>query len=658
MKAALRLLLACLVVAMFVAAPGRARADENVPAAKLSRNRFCCALASHLPLHLGSTHVPISIRLAVSPMSLGSHSYSGDYALYETNGLVYTKRGGFIDTGHLRDYADLTAYLAVQLRPLLQKGEGVIKVEANGGARRIRITQKVPETALVRTANRIAQRIAFQLSVRAEIVQFYGLGKMKGAEEIYSSFTVEDLYSNLLGTYLGIDALESPLPYDRAMDEAITASLTSLGAVQTAATRETLSSLSGRWWNSEMAWPSPAIAIARSFDLGPRLKPVLAPPDIALATTGDAATDPASLEVPESDGTGGKLEAFYRLEIIPDLAQMPRFATLGLNEVGAEELPRVVDDVRESLDAETARRTRSFDDRGASRQGPLAHYLVGIRLLDIRAVGGATAANAGNPDVAGGAFGGSALVVHGDTRGGDFAAVRFDLHHTHERGIIGGFSLLKADALFFCHDPETGHIRAPLVSLLGPCNRGEWFGIGGSVAEAFHDGKTGRTAIRPVSAYGVLNPFANGQSPSYDGLRLLLRGGGAVEHIWTESNGAHTVPRVGGNAIVLARTPGRSLEARGAVGYRLDPSTPRDAAFESDLSVRWYFLLGGSRSAVRADGIDPWGIASLGIQGGYSYWTRPAHSFAELTLPFTSAVQQGTWQVLVTTTLGFEGFTF
>ena len=37
-------------------------------------------------------------------------------------------------------------------------------------------------------------------------------------------------------------------------------------------------------------------------------------------------------------------------------------------------------------------------------------------------------------------------------------------------------------------------------------------------------------------------------------MRLLLRGGGAVEHIWTEAEGGVTIPRTGGNAIMLLRT--------------------------------------------------------------------------------------------------------
>ena len=57
------------------------------------------------------------------------------------------------------------------------------------------------------------------------------------------------------------------------------------------------------------------------------------------------------------------------------------------------------------------------------------------------------------------------------------------------------------------------------------------------------------------------------------------------------------------------------------------------------------------------DGVDPWGVGSLGLEGGYSFWTRPLHAYAELAAPFLSAEHSGTWQLLLATTLGFEGLT-
>lgn len=638
-----------------------ASADAGAPSRKSPRHRTCCALASDLPLHLGAAHVPVAMGIVIAPGALGPHSYAGDYASREWNGVIYTRRGGFIDTGHTREYADLTAHLAVSLAPLLARGEGVLRLDERDGELSVQITRRVPEAELASTAARIAQRIAFQISVWVEITQFYGHTVMRGAEEHFSAFTPEDLYSNLLGAHLGAGAVASALPYDQAMTSLLTDALSKLEAVPSSETRRVLTALAGRWWRAHTAWPSPSIPILRSFDLGPRVRPLLAPSDVV------PPAEPFVLDVPESDENGAPLSAMYRLSIVPNLSTIPSFARAGAPAVlTADELPDLVALVRRSVEAgEDAPGVPSIGTRagadvaaddGNEHAGPLAHYLIGLRMLDLKVAGGVSAPPSGA--TAKGIFGGALIGIRGDTRGGDFDVVRLDVGYTAERGLVSGFALFRSDAVYFCHDRETGALRAPLLSLLGPCARGEWLGLGGSVAEAFHDGRTGRTALRPVSLYGVLDVLGNGQSPSYDGLRLLLRGGGAVEHVWTAAEGGVTIPRAGGNAVVLARTPGRHLEVYGGAGYRVDPTTPRDAGFESSLSLRWYFLLGGKGAAKPVDAVDPWGVASLGVEGGYSFWTRPRHSFPDVAAPFVSAERSGTWQLLVTATVGFEGLTF
>jgi hypothetical protein len=639
----------CASLLLGAAAPRSAFADAGAPSQRAARHRTCCAFASGLPLHLGSAHVPLAFGIVTSATSLGKHSYLGDGAGRETNGIIYTRRGGFIDTGHTREHADATAHLAVRLRPLLAHG-GVLQLDPRDAAIRLVIAGGVPEPAIESTSVQLARRISFQISVWVEITQHYGHSVMRGAEEMFSSFTPEDVYSNLLGTYLGGAALESPLPYDRAMDVLLADAFASLEAVPAYETRRILAALAGRWWRAGVPWPSPEIALVRSFDIGPHVTPLLAPAELAPPRA------PAVLDVPEVDESGTPLADFYRLEIVPDSRTLPRFAEAGGPAlVTADDLPRLVDTVRRSIEAGDELKTgpRPVDENDGD--GPLAHYLVGLRLLDLKASGGLAAPLDGAPK---GVFGGALTGIRGDTRGGDFDLVHFDVNHTAERGLIAGFALWRSDAVYFCRDPDSHSLRGPLLSLLGPCENGEWLGIGGSIGEAIHDGRTGRTALRPISLYGVVNALGNGQSPSYDGARLLLRGGGAVEHVWTQLEGPTTIPRVGGNAILLLRTPGRSLEAYGGAGYRLDPSTPNDAAFESGLSLRWYFLLGGNRSTRLADGVDPWGVGSLGLHGGYSFWTRPAHSYAEIAPPFVSAEHSGTWQVVVTATLGFEGLTF
>jgi hypothetical protein len=641
-------LLRFVIVAALLLGGRAARADAILPSAMESRQRTCCAFAEDLPLHLGSAHMPVSFGIVTGPRALGPHSYSGLSTSRESNGIIFTRRGGFIDTGHMREWADLTARLSVELRPLLARGQGTFRLRPRDGDIEIHVVAPVAPEALASTASLVARRVAFQISIWVEITQHYGHTVMRGAEEYFSSFTPEDLYSNLFGTELGAAALASPLPYDRALDLELSRRLKEMEATPSTEAKRVLRALDGRWWRKGTPWPAPSIPIAHSFAIGPHVTPMLPPPDVVPPAS------PMVLDVPEVDGAGAPLRDLYRLQIVPDLRSLPAFADAGITEISGDDLPVVVDGVARAIQA-------GNDSPGASvtvddeHGGALAHYLVGLRLFDLGARGGIAAPLSGAPL---GVFGGSLLPLRGDTRGGDFALMRLDVNHTSERGLSAGVAFFRSEALFFCHDRERGTLRAPLLSLLGPCAGGEWLGIGGSIAEGFHDGRTGRTALRPISLYGVLNPFGNGQSPSYDGLRLLLRGGGAIEHVWTEGEGGHTIPRLSANAVFLARTARRSLELRGATGYRLDPTTPNDAGFESDVGVRWYFLLGARYAASLADGVDPWGIGSIGLEGSHSFWTRPAHSYADVSAPFVSAEQSGTWQLLLSVTLGFEGLTF
>lgn len=591
----------------------------------------------------------MALGVIASANTLGKHSYSGDAAGRELNGIVYTRRGGFIDTGHLREHADATAHLALLLRPVLAAGGGVLQLDPRDARITLRLSGSVPEAAIPSTASLLARRIAFQISVWVEITQHYGHAVIRGAEEMFSSFTPEDLYSNLLGTYLGAAALDSPLPYDRAMDVLLAEVFATFEAVPAYETRRIFAALAGRWWRAGVPWPSPELAIVRSFDIGPHLTPLLPPTDVMPPAA------PVVLDVPEVDEDGALLADLYRLEIVPDPSKLPRFTLAReLPVVTADDLPRLVEIVRRSIEAGDELKTgpHPVDDSG---DGPLAHYLVGLRFLDLNTVGGVAA----QPGTAvKGQLGGGFIGIRGDTRGGDFSIVSLDVNHSPERGLFAGFALARTDALYFCRDPDSHALRPPLLSLLAPCAGGMWLGLGGSIGEAMHDGRTGRTALRPLALHGVLNVLGNGQSRSYDHVRLLVRGGGAVEHVWTELEGPTTIPRAFGNALLLLRTPGRTIEASAAGGYRLDPSDHHDAAFESNLRLRWYFLLGGRRATEKLDGVDPWGVGSLGVQGGYSFWTRPAHSYADIAPPFVSAEHSATWQLLLTATLGFEGFTF
>jgi hypothetical protein len=651
MRAAIRFLARPLVYALAVLS-SLARADAQGPGIRAPRDRLCCALAANMPIHFGSAHTPIAIAGVISASGAGWHSYLKDGELTENNGFLYTRRGGFVDLGHARDNADEAAHLALRLRPLLARGEGSLDLGPKGADRRVVMTRAVSPEQLVRTSGLLGIRITFDVSIWTELVQYYGLTKFRAADESYSSMTPDDLYSNLLGAHLGIEALESPVPYDRAMDVALATALHRLGAVSPRETRRVLDRLAGRWWNPTYAWPAAEIAVLRRYEIGPIVPPTLAPADF-IAAEGE----PVMMDVPETDAQGTPLSDYFRLEIRPRANEMIRFPREEEGKVfGEADFPRLVDEVHSALDAAAENVEAAPNETGV--RGGVGHYLNGIRILEVSAELGASGTGDGSGHATNGVAAGALQLVRGDTRGGDFGLMKIAVMHAPDRGLMATFAFFRADALWFCHEPETREVRAPLVSLLGPCASGEWFGIGGSIGEAIHDGKTGRTALRPIALSAVLNPLGNGQSANYDAVRLLLHVGGGVEHVWTEDGGGRTIPRTGGNLSFLLRTASGNLGLHGAAGYRLDPAAPSDTAFESNLALGYDFLVGARNVAGTSARMDPFGVVALELEGSYSYWTRPENAFPEIVAPFVSTEHRGSWQLLVTATLGLEGLSF
>ena len=68
--------------------------------------RTCCSFGTEMQLFA----IPgIKLTETTCIEKIGPHHYLGDPN--EENGIIYTRRGGFIDMGHLRDQADWTAFL-------------------------------------------------------------------------------------------------------------------------------------------------------------------------------------------------------------------------------------------------------------------------------------------------------------------------------------------------------------------------------------------------------------------------------------------------------------------------------------------------------------------------------------------------------------------
>jgi hypothetical protein len=351
-----------------------AREIPDIPVrAKL---RPCCAFGSDLGASIAGV-IPIPgyrIPNVIGPDDVGPHTFdSGLVSLAldgtvdpafdrERNGLVYTCHGGFIDTAHVRDYADWAIFLVAQIARLADTG-GVIELPPEGGSRRV-VVKPLPRRVVAKYSLRsvaagLAQWMAFQLSIWHEIATWYGYASVRGFSERASAFSPEDLYSNAIGAKLmlavvyGRDARDE-FGYNRGIDVWFAQVLKLLGAQPSSLGQQVSVALDGLWWDSRKLVPDPRLLQRRNFAIGSPIQPWL-PPDSALAPELRAELDEAcggerraiSLENPPVRA-GLRLADSITLEIEVDeqIAKHEPFATRGRKLTQAD-FPEIVGIVRE-----------------------------------------------------------------------------------------------------------------------------------------------------------------------------------------------------------------------------------------------------------------------------------------------------------------------
>jgi hypothetical protein len=265
--------------------------------------RICCSIGSDLHM-IG---IPlVKINQITSLEKLGPHKYLGDRR--EGDGIIYTRMGGFIDIAHLRDCADWTAYLYSFILMAKEKDIMKQKLGHEGGDKTLYLQLPAEIDSLDEML--LAGRIAYDISIWHEIGTGYGISSVPLISERFSSFSVEDAYSNLLGVILAIQALESELPYEEAMSQLISNVLDSLGAVKTEAeTYAAIEDVRNIWWTRDARLPSNKITLERQLEVYPCIMPFIIP------GREDDNGSPVILNVPENTHSGMPLTDMYQLEI-------------------------------------------------------------------------------------------------------------------------------------------------------------------------------------------------------------------------------------------------------------------------------------------------------------------------------------------------------
>jgi hypothetical protein len=263
--------------------------------------RVCCAFGSNV----GVMGIPNFQFTEITGIEyIGKHQYLGTEE--EKNGIIYTLKGGFIDMGHLRDQADWTAFLY----HIITKNKGIPNFEFKLGYERgfKKLLLNVPADITDINAINLAGRIAYDLSVWHEIATWYGPTSVPLLPERYSSFSIEDNYSNLLGATLGIEALKSDLPYNEAMTKLIDEKLTQLERVDSVSqTYNAMEKVLNKWWTRDFQFPQANVMLKREFSTYSYTYPLIVP------GLSDPEGDVCVLDIPKLVDTDLKFEDLYTL---------------------------------------------------------------------------------------------------------------------------------------------------------------------------------------------------------------------------------------------------------------------------------------------------------------------------------------------------------
>lgn len=234
--------------------------------------RTCCGFG----VEIGFAGVPFAKKTDISSREImGSHTFMGDKD--ERNGNIYTRRSGFLDMGHLRDCADWTAYL-YNLIKTSQTDPHFVNTELRneGGAKSLVLN--VPKDFDEEKIIELAGKISYDLSLWHEISTWFGASYIPLVPERFSSFSPEDMYSNLMGIHLGMRAIKSDLDYNEAITTELSKMLDSLESVNTEAeTYDAMLKVNQVWYSNEKRYPNKKIVLKRYIDLDLDLSPWLVP---------------------------------------------------------------------------------------------------------------------------------------------------------------------------------------------------------------------------------------------------------------------------------------------------------------------------------------------------------------------------------------------
>lgn len=183
-----------------------------------------------------SPYVPLGIA------DLGEHRYirGGNLPTWRgeaSEGTMYTRDGGFLDIGHIRNSIDLTRYIYPYIMEAFDAGRGEVRLlSAEPDLYVVKLTPPAQWDSLRdqrMAAIRIAGRLAHLMTTWHEVITWYGYSGIVVTEKP-SAFSYDDAPSHMVGVIAAMRALTNQPnleQFDRAVTESLAGYLEELGAV-------------------------------------------------------------------------------------------------------------------------------------------------------------------------------------------------------------------------------------------------------------------------------------------------------------------------------------------------------------------------------------------------------------------------------------------
>ncbi len=266
----------------------------------------------------------------IDPDDFGRQSY-GKGGPGEHNGSLYTCRGGFMDFSHIRCAADWTVYLTFKI--ITEQHDFDLPPEA--GTLKLRF-QNLDKLSLDDVGS-LAQKITVERLVWHEVASWHYHSPNYEFSEQQSTFTPEDLYSNILGTVIGkkiamriLKNLDT-LSYSEIASEEIAKEIASLNPVKTKKESKEAYDIVDRykqlklpvakrnkdvWWDSNIVFSDERYCFKRYMNIGPQMPPWLVPESQQLGCPVHPKAE--VLPVPQKASTGESFYSYYQFTISPD----------------------------------------------------------------------------------------------------------------------------------------------------------------------------------------------------------------------------------------------------------------------------------------------------------------------------------------------------